>query len=189
MKHAKSGFTIVELIVVIAIIGILAAIIVVSYNGISARARSTQTISAAEQWTKVFQIYKTRNNGTLPTDAGCLGSSYGFGVSNTTSGTGPQCRQHTDSIANNNTLNAALAKYITTRPSPAMVTASNSSTQWARGIYYKTSSNTGYLGVVFDGSNTATSCPKIGSLNAETAVNYTNRNSLCTYSLGSTTGY
>lgn len=39
MRKSTSGFTIVELLVVIVVIGILAAITIVSYNGIQQRAR------------------------------------------------------------------------------------------------------------------------------------------------------
>lgn len=37
----KNGFTIVELLIVIVVIGILAAITLVAYNGIQARANDT----------------------------------------------------------------------------------------------------------------------------------------------------
>lgn len=41
LKEKRSGFTIVELLIVIVIIGILAAITIVAYNGIQQRARET----------------------------------------------------------------------------------------------------------------------------------------------------
>ena len=41
MKRSQPGFTIVELLIVIVIIGILAAITIVAYNGIQQRARET----------------------------------------------------------------------------------------------------------------------------------------------------
>jgi prepilin-type N-terminal cleavage/methylation domain-containing protein len=41
MKKTTSGFTIVELLIVIVVIGILAAITIVAYNGIQNRAQNT----------------------------------------------------------------------------------------------------------------------------------------------------
>lgn len=41
-KKLRSGFTIVELLIVIVVIGILAALVVVTYNGIQQKARDTE---------------------------------------------------------------------------------------------------------------------------------------------------
>jgi prepilin-type N-terminal cleavage/methylation domain-containing protein len=45
MLKTKSGFTIVELLIVIVVIGILAAITIVAYNGIQDRANDTSVKS------------------------------------------------------------------------------------------------------------------------------------------------
>jgi prepilin-type N-terminal cleavage/methylation domain-containing protein len=41
-KKSTSGFTIVELLIVIVVIGILAALVIVTYNGIQQKARDTE---------------------------------------------------------------------------------------------------------------------------------------------------
>lgn len=67
MLKTKSGFTIVELLVVVVVIAILAAITIVVYSGISMSARNTQTISAAEAYAKAFPLYAvTASDGQLP---------------------------------------------------------------------------------------------------------------------------
>lgn len=54
----QPGFTIVELLIVIVIIGILAAITVVAYNGVQERAESTKIISRANSYVKGFKIWE-----------------------------------------------------------------------------------------------------------------------------------
>jgi|GEM_PF-596637 len=60
------GFTIVELIVVIVIIGILAAITIVSYTGISAKANVAAITSDLDNAKKQFALYYTEH-GVYPT--------------------------------------------------------------------------------------------------------------------------
>lgn len=49
------AFTIVELLIVIVVIGILAAISVVAYNGIQNRAHNTMAVNTASTWIKILQ--------------------------------------------------------------------------------------------------------------------------------------
>lgn len=183
MKKYISGFAIVELIIVVVIIAILTTLGVAAYQGISDRSRNAQTISVAEQWYKGIEMYKARN-GSYPNAAGCLGSNYGYTVTNASSGTASdyQCRQDTalSGIKDNATLNSALSKFVTGTPSPAMITASNSTTLWKRGISYF-NSNPARLDVVLDGP--VSSCPALGKITA-TPVTYTNGNVVCPYTLG-----
>ena len=55
-KHV-TGFTIVELLIVIVIIGVLAAITVVAYNGIQDRTANTTRIAEIKEWQKLFNMY------------------------------------------------------------------------------------------------------------------------------------
>lgn len=59
------GFTIVELLIVIVVIAILAAVSVVAYNGVQGRAENTKTLAGIDQLAKAMQAYKV-DNGRYP---------------------------------------------------------------------------------------------------------------------------
>ena len=65
MKKVTSGFTIVELLIVIVVIAILATITVVAYNGIQARARDAKRDSDIAYITKILELYYI-DNGEYP---------------------------------------------------------------------------------------------------------------------------
>ena len=67
-----SGFTIVELLIVIVIIGILAAITIVAYNGIQNRARTSAAQSLAAQANKKVMAYQA-SEGSYPADLATAG--------------------------------------------------------------------------------------------------------------------
>lgn len=71
-KH--SGFTIVELLIVIVVIGVLAAISVVAYNGISQNARVSSAKALAKQVSTKVELAYTES-GTYPSDLSSLGFS------------------------------------------------------------------------------------------------------------------
>lgn len=55
-SNKRRGFTIVELLIVIVVIGILAAITIVAYNGVQARAKATAVVSGIKSVEKAFRI-------------------------------------------------------------------------------------------------------------------------------------
>ena len=58
MKFKQTGFTIVELLIVVVVIGILAAITIVAYNGIKKRAVVSQTTSELSVLNKAIAAYR-----------------------------------------------------------------------------------------------------------------------------------
>ncbi len=71
MKHLKSqsGFTLIEIIVVVAIIGILASVAVISFNEPRQMARDSTRASSLKQLQIAIEAYKDKY-GLYP-DAGC----------------------------------------------------------------------------------------------------------------------
>jgi len=67
-KQNNKGFTIVELLVVIVVIGILAAITIVSYTGITAKANTSKADSNANSMTQILNMINARD-GTFPSTA------------------------------------------------------------------------------------------------------------------------
>ena len=74
MVTNQRGFTIVELLIVIVVIAILAAISIVAYNGIQSRAKNTKTINATSAWIKGLKLYEAEK-GAYPAFNSCLGST------------------------------------------------------------------------------------------------------------------
>ena len=117
-KFAHGGFTIVELLIVIVVIGILAAITVVAYNGVQSKASSTKLDSSVKTYVTGIELYKAQN-GTYPnTGSGCLGTAADYpAAEGFASGS---CvlyvNGNTNSLINTN-LNTALAPFLNAFPS------------------------------------------------------------------------
>lgn len=82
ISKKQSGFTIVELLIVIVVIGVLAALVLNSFSGAQLRARNAQTTDAVEAYKKGLIAYSLANNSYPPAPAGvyvCLGENYPSG--------------------------------------------------------------------------------------------------------------
>ncbi len=187
MRKTTSGFTIVELLIVITLIAILVGISLIVYNGTQQRARTSQTIATAEQWIKGLMIYKARNGG-LPTMNSCLGAGYGYNSDGAgASGTG-QCYQNAGTgYLIDSGFSTALSTYMSGSPSPAMVSAVNSSTFWYRGLMYSVSGGNAEITFVLDKGQT---CPNSLAEYARTQTfAMSDGDVVCVYTIGSTTSY
>ena len=71
------GFTIVELLIVIVVIAILAAITIVAYNGIQNRANDNVIQSDLSKFAKTVRLYEAEN-GALPKGDGNSTSAFTF---------------------------------------------------------------------------------------------------------------
>lgn len=77
-KTYKQGFTIVELLIVVVVIAILAAITIVAYNGIQNRSKASAAASSVNQFGKKLALYAQTNASLYPADTTALQSVIGY---------------------------------------------------------------------------------------------------------------
>jgi prepilin-type N-terminal cleavage/methylation domain-containing protein len=183
--NKQHGFTIVELLIVIVVIGILAAITVVAYNGVQNNATNAKTTQALTAWIKTLSLYKA-DNGHWPTGWVCLGTGYGYGLDNDpTTGTG-QCRQTgATGYTQNTAFDTSMKPYVnSTLPTPAFVTARSDDTNWRRGLMYAYGGGDGtivYIEAAYAGQLGV--CPVASGMSATTRA-FWGANTYCNYYIG-----
>lgn len=65
----RNGFTLIELMIIVTIIGILAAIVIPTFSNANETAKSGALASQLNTVKKSLVMYKTDHNGIYPTDA------------------------------------------------------------------------------------------------------------------------
>ena len=79
-KLYSDGFTLVELLIVIVIIGVLAGISIVAYNGIADRAREASLKQTISQTEKEIMVYATQNEEPIDIGGTMVGYTDSIGV-------------------------------------------------------------------------------------------------------------
>lgn len=76
----KKGFTVVEVLVVIIVLGILLSVVLVVYPGYQARTRDNERKSDVSQLAAAFGAYVLQKNNYMSTGSGCgfMGNGSGF---------------------------------------------------------------------------------------------------------------
>lgn len=144
----RSGFTIVELLVVIVVIGVLASLVVVAYNGVQQRAYNAKVVSGVNAYLKALYQYKAINDSYPATTSACLGANYPNNACWAANPDGTVV-----GLAVNATLDTALSQYIQNKPEVGteLISIAPLSNQYRGGAFYYGS------GVAY-----ATSAPLVG---------------------------
>lgn len=85
----RRGFTIVELMIVIFVIGLLAAVTLVAYGSVQKTVRDTKRISDLQTISDAIKSYRIENKNDIQTGSGCASAGNGNGWFNYVGGTYP----------------------------------------------------------------------------------------------------
>ena len=150
--NLKSGFTIVELLIVIIVIAILATLVITAYNGVQTKAKNTKTVSAVGAWAKALRLYQV-DNDDFPSIDTCLGNSDTY-----PSG---ECEPGQSVSGSLSALEPYFGSGDFPEPDVTKVTNPSDPDDYRSGISYWSDGDTAYIWYVILGAD---SCPSIGEL-------------------------
>jgi len=175
-KNKQTGFTIVELLIVIVVIAILAVITIVAYNGIQARAENAKTLSAVSMWAKALQMYKT-DKGYYPVMHSCLGDTNTY--TSSFSGRCYDAEGGTTWVVQQAFLDE-MKTYLGSFPIPSSKNAHTETLQRRGAIYYRQSAGAEKIYVTVINQ---TNCPEISGLGSSYGSGVITSGRTCYYDL------
>jgi len=72
----RKGFTLVEILIVVVILGILAAIVIPQFTNASTAAKASSVLSQLQTLRSQVELYKNQHNNEYPTSDGTLGGDW-----------------------------------------------------------------------------------------------------------------
>ena len=131
MKQLQKGFTLIELMIVVAIIGILAAVALPAYQDYTVRAKMSEVILAMSACrTSITEVYQSGGSGPGANSWGCetgVASKYVSGITTDLNGVVTATVTGISTDVNN--------KKVTLTPLSAANTAAAVATDFGKGLY------------------------------------------------------
>lgn len=122
ISRRTTGFTIVELLIVIVVIAILAAVTVTAFNGVSNRAQASKAGSAVASFQKLLEMHKAQHGGypdpgTGAPNMACVGQVSDYPAADGFDAGECDNEANTTNLAVSTQLNNALSPYTSSMPS------------------------------------------------------------------------
>ena len=106
---AKGGFTLVEILIVVVILGILAAIVIPQFTEASTEARTSSLCTDLQTMRSQIELYKVQHNDDLPGDGGATFVEAMTGQTNILGAVGADFGPYVQKIPSNPFLPEAIA--------------------------------------------------------------------------------